>query len=120
MDIVEVIRLVRSGASDHTIREVLGHNRRTIAKYRAWASAQGLLEEPMPEAGTVQRLLTRTLPPALPPQQVSRPTPYRAEIAALWSHGVEMTAIRARLEEQHGHPVSYSAVRRVVPGLVPS
>jgi transposase len=120
MDIVEVIRLVRSGASDHMIREVLGPNRRTVAKYRAWASAQGLLEGPMPDAGTVQRLLSATLPPALPPQQVSRLAPYRGEIASLWGQGVEMTAIRARLEERHGHAVSYSAVRRVVLGLVPA
>jgi transposase len=119
MDILEVIRLVRAGESDHTITALLGHNRRTVAKYRQWAGEQGLLAGALPTAGTVQRLLERTLPPALPPQQQSTLEPYREEIVALLAQRVELTAIRARLEERHGHPVSYSAVRRLVQRLAP-
>ena len=43
MDILEVIRLVRAGESDHTITRVLGLNRRTVAKYRQWAGEQELV-----------------------------------------------------------------------------
>jgi transposase len=119
MDILEVIRLVRAGASDHTITQLLGRNRRTVAKYRQWAAEQGLLAGAVPSAGAVQLLLAQTLPPVQPPQQHSTLEPYREEIAALLAQRVEMTAIRARLEERHGHPVSYSAVRRLVQRITP-
>jgi transposase len=42
---------------------------------------------------------------------------YRDEIAAWRTRGLETAAIRARLEEAHGHPVSYSAVWRLVQRL---
>jgi transposase len=119
MDIVEVVRVLRAGASDRALTHLLGHNRRTIAKYRAWAEQQGLLEGPLPSAGEMQRLLAQTLPRTCPPQQTSTLAPYREEIAALRAQGVEMAAIRARLEERHGHQVSYSAVRRLVQRLEP-
>jgi hypothetical protein len=46
MDIVEVVRVL-----PHRV----DHNRRTSAKYRAWAEQQGLLEGPLPSAGEIQR-----------------------------------------------------------------
>ena len=70
-------------------------------------------------AGALQRLLTTTLPSALPPQQRSSLAPYREEIRTLREQGVEFAAIRARLEERHGHPVSYNAVRRLAAHLTP-
>lgn len=119
MEISELVRLVRAGESDRRITHLLGHNRRTITKYRAWATAQGLLEGAVPREGELHRLLVRTLPAPLPPQQVSTLAPYQEEIGALRAQGVEMAAIRARLEERHGHPISYSAVRRLVQRLEP-
>jgi transposase len=119
MEILEVIRLVRAGESDHTITTLLGHNRRTVAKYRQWAAEQGLLAGELPSAGTLQQLLAQTLPALQPPQQHSTLELYQEEIAALVAQRVEMAAIRIRLEEWHGHPVSYSAVRRLVQRLAP-
>ncbi len=119
MDIVEVVRVLRAGASDRTLTHLLGHNRRTIAKYRAWAEQQGLLTGPLPSAGELQQLLAQTLPRTRPPQQTSTLAPYQEEIAALRTQGVEMAAIRGRLEERHGPPISYSAVRRLVQRLEP-
>jgi transposase len=119
MDIVEVVRVLRAGASDRTLTHLVGCNRRTSAKYRAWAEQQGLLEGPFPSAGEIQRRLAQTLPWTRPPQQTSTLALYQEEIAALRAQGVEMAAIRARLEERHGHPVSYSAVRRLVQHLEP-
>jgi transposase len=122
MDLVELVRLLRTGASDRTLTQVLRHNRRTITKYRVWAQEQGLLEGdgPLPPAATLQRLRTATLPSTPPPQQVSSLEAYQEEIATYRARGMEMAAIRTRLEEVHGHPVSYSAVRRLVHRLEPA
>ena len=119
VEILEILRLVRAGESNSTIAQVLGCNRRTVIKYRAWASSQGLLTGPLPPAGALQRLLATTLPATLPPQQHSSLARYREEIRTLREQGVEFAAIRVRLEERHGHPVSYNAVRRLAAHLSP-
>jgi len=119
MDVIEVVRLLRAGESDRTMTLVLQHNRRTVARYRQWAQEQGLLEGEMPSPAEVYRRLATTLPRVLPPQQVSTLAPYIKEVQTYRKMGVEMAAIRARLEEAHQHPVSYSAVRRLVAHLEP-
>jgi len=119
VEILELLRLVRAGESNSSIAQLLGCNRRTVIKYRAWAREQGLLSGPLPAAGALERLLATTLPPSLPPQQRSSVAPYREEIRRLREQGVEYAAIRARLEERHGHPVSYNAVRRLAAHLSP-
>jgi hypothetical protein len=118
MDIVEIVRLLRAGESDRTITQVVRCNRRTVAKYRAWA-AHDLLTGAMPTSAALHRLLAQTLPGAAPPQQVSTVAPYAEEIAAYRVQGLELAAIRARLEETHGHPVSYHALWRLVRHLEP-
>jgi transposase len=120
LEIVEVVRLLRAGQSDRQIVDLLALNRRTVAKYRAWAGEQGVLEGPMPSSRSVQELLDRTLPKVLPPQQTSTAEPYRQEIAALRARGMEIAAIRTRLEEEHQRPISYSAVWRLVHRLEPT
>lgn len=120
MDLRELIRLLRAGESDRRIAELLGHNRRTITRYRAWATEQGLLTGELPTAATLQRLLQETLPPALPPQQTSSVARYADEIRTMRERGMEVAAIRGRLEERHGHPVSYSAVWRLVRRMEPT
>ena len=119
VEIVELIRLVRAGESDRSIVALLGLNRRTIARYRAWAREQGLVDSPLPSGARLQQLLTTTLPPVAPPQQVASVAPYAAEIAAYRARGMELAAIRARLEEVHGQPVSYHAIWRLVRRLEP-
>jgi transposase len=119
MDIVEIVRLLRAGESDRTITQVVRCNRRTVAKYRAWAGAHDLLTGAMPTSAALHRLLAQTLPGAAPPQQVSTVAPYAEEIAAYRAQGLELAAIRARLEETHGHPVSYHALWRLVRHLEP-
>src|SRR5258706_15005465 len=74
----------------------------------------------MPTAAELQRLHVGTLPPLAPPQQRSTVEVYREEIAAMRARGMELAAIRARLEERHSHPVSYSAVWRLVRRLEPA
>ena len=120
MDIMELVRVLRAGESDRTLTRLLGHNRRTIAKYRQWAQEQGILDGPPLESAALHALLARTLPAPTPPQQTSTLAPYRTEVAAYRARGMEMAAIRGRLEERHGHPVSYAAVRRLVQTLEPA
>ena len=98
MDIVEIVRLLRAGESDRTITQVVRCNRRTVAKYRAWAAAHDLLTGAMPTSAAMHRLLAQTLPGAAPPQQVSTVAPYAEEIAAYRAQGLELAALRARLE----------------------
>jgi transposase len=119
MDIYELIRLVRAGESNCRIARVLGHNRRTIIRYRAWADAQGLLRGECPPAAELQRLLAATLPLPLPPQQTSTVALYGAEIIQMRERGMEIAAIRSRLHERHGGSISYSAVWRFVQHLEP-
>ena len=119
MDIAEIVRLLRAGASDRTIAQVLGCNRRTVGKYRTWAQTHAVLSGPPPTAAALHHLLDQTLPVTAPPQQVSSVARYAAEIAALRAQGVEVAAIRARLEEAHGQPVSYHALWRFVRHLEP-
>ncbi|HZS92271.1 MAG TPA: hypothetical protein VFE42_32895 [Chloroflexota bacterium] len=120
MDIGEVVRLLRAGESDSTISALVGHNRRTVARYRRWAQEQGLLTGELPGTAELHRLVQTSWPRRLPPQQVSSLAPYREEVRAYRELGLEMAAIRCRLEERHGHPVSYSAVRRLVAHLEPA
>jgi transposase len=114
MDIHEIVRLLRDGASDREIRGLLGLNRRTVARYRRWATEQELLVGPLPDVSALEARLQATLPVVLPPQQTSTVAAYQEEILALRQQGVEMAAIRARLEEAHGQPLSYSALWRLV------
>ena len=119
MDIRELIRLLRAGERDRRIAEVLGHNRRTIMRYRRWATEQRLLNGELPSPAMLHQLVTTTLPAPLPPQQTSSVACYADEIRTMRERGMEVAAIRGRLEERHGHPVSYRAVWRFIRRLEP-
>ncbi|MGE5333379.1 MAG: IS21 family transposase [Nitrososphaerota archaeon] len=114
MDLVELVRLLRAGASDRTLTRVLRHNRRTIAKYRSWAEQQGFLAGEVPTVAVLQRAHAASFPVLVPPQQQSSVAAYHEEIARYRAQGLEAAAIRVRLEEVHRHPVSYSAVWRLI------
>jgi hypothetical protein len=114
MDIIELVRLLRAGQSDHELSRLLRYNRRTVARYRGWAEAQGLLAGELPSADRLHALLAETLPVVLPPQQLSSVATYAEEIADLRARGLEVAAIKTRLEERHQVPISYSAIWRLV------
>jgi transposase len=120
MEVMEVLRLLRMGESDRSVAACLGHTRRTVAKYRAWAQEQGLLAGELPSAAAVHQVLATTLPELAPPQQVSSVAAYREEILDYRARGMETAAIRSRLEEMHGRPVSYMAVWRLLQRVAPS
>jgi len=120
MDVMELLRLLRMGESDRAVAACLGHTRRSVAKYRVWAAEHGLLTKPLPKIVEVHRLLAQTMPETPPPQQTSTVAAYRQEIVDYRARGMEVAAIRGRLEEVHGHPVSYMAVWRLVQQLDPA
>jgi transposase len=108
------VRLVRDGASDREIAMLVGLNRRTVRRYRRWATEQRLLDGPLPSIGELHEQLQATLPVQVPPQQTSSVAAYQEQILAYRRQGLELAAIRARLEEQHGVAISYDALWRLV------
>jgi len=107
MDVLELVRLLRRKASDRTLTVTLGLNRRTVAKYRRWAHEQRLLEcAELPPVAALEASLRQAFPSAVPPQQTSSLVRFRDEIVQLRERGMEIAAIRTRLEERHREPVS--------------
>ncbi len=113
MDIRELLRHMQATPSDRAVQRATGAHRRTIQRYRAWATTQGFLDGPLPSLAELQRLIdtTLTLPP--PPHVVSSVEPYRSLVSQLRTEGVEIAAIWQRLKER-GFPGSYAAVYRFV------
>ncbi len=101
MDIREILLWLRAGESNRAIEQETGIDRRTVKKYRRWATKQGLLEqEKLPPTEGLQSLLEKRLGPVPPPQNVSPVEPYRAVVGKLREEGVEIAAIRERLKER--------------------
>ncbi len=120
MDVYEVLRLLQLQKSDRTIASALGINRKTVGKYRLWATEQGLLgQRTLPSREELHRRLAETWPGALPPQNISSVAPFRAVITELREQGVEVAAIFHRLQDEHGYTGSYSSVWRFVSSLEP-
>lgn len=119
MEIREVLRRIRAGESNRAIARALSIDRKTVARYRTWAEAEGLLDGELPALPELEARLQATLPAALPPQNVSTVAPYRELVAQLRQEGVEIAAIHERLRER-GYAGSYSAVYRFVQGQEPS
>jgi transposase len=100
------------------VAKALGIDRKTVARYRAWATEQELLEDPLPSLGELQRLVEETLGSSPPPQNTSSVEPYRQVVIRLRKEGVEVAAIHQRLKER-GYTGSYSSVYRFVRSLEP-
>jgi len=118
MEIREVLRRVRAGASDRAIARAMNIDRKTVRRYREWAAERGLLEGELPGLAELQACLVATLPAALPPQNVSTVEPYRRMVVQLRQAQVEMAAIHQRLQER-GYTGSYASVYRFVQQLEP-
>lgn len=118
MDIRELVRHLRASDSDRAVQRDTGIDRRTVQRYRTWATEQQLLTGPLPALEEVQRLVQQTLTAPAPPQMVSSVEPFRAQVVELRALGTEMAAIWERLKER-GYTGSYSAIRRFVRTLEP-
>lgn len=112
MDIRGIVMKLRAGVSQRQIAKELKVNRRTVKKYKDWASENNLLKGELPPLEELQRLLEKTQPEEKVPQNVSTVEPYR-EIVENWvREGVEAKAIWERLKEKE-YGGSYVAVRRL-------
>ncbi len=119
MDLRELVRHLRATTNDSAIQRDLGLNRRTIRRYRAWATTHGLLSGPLPPLEQLAQLAQATLQTPPPPQTVSSLEPYRGLVLELHAAGVEGAAIRERLKER-GFEGSLSAVYRFLQHLTPA
>jgi transposase len=119
VDIYALLQHLRAGISDRGIKRDLGIDRRTAKKYRQWAQRQGLLNGDLPPIEKIAQLLAETMPAKQPPQSQSTVEPFRELVVKLRAQGVEISAIRARLEER-GFTGSYMAVYRFVRQLEPT
>ena len=117
MDIRELLRRIRHGQSNRAIARETGINRKTVARYRAWAQERGLLAGELLPLDELQRLVAE-LNTGAPPQNVSSVAPYRDQVLKLRRQGVEIAAIHARLQER-GYSGSYASVHRFVRRLEP-
>lgn len=113
-DLRELLRHLQSTPNDSAIQRTTGLNRRTIARYRAWATQHALLNpaQPLPPLEVLQHLAATTMTVTPPPQTVSSVEPYRDLVLQLHAQGVEGAAIRLRLQEQVGYTGSVSAIYR--------
>jgi transposase len=118
MDIRELLLHIQAHASNRQVERDTGIDRRTVKRYRDWATAQGLLAEPLPPLEDLQALLDLTLPEPVPPQNESSVEPYRELVTQLVKENVEIAAIHCRLAER-GYTGSYSAVYRFVNNIRP-
>jgi transposase len=115
MDIREILRRLREKHSDRRIAKDLKVNRRTVQRYRAWASAENLLSGDLPDHET---LLARLPAEPTPPQNSSSAEPYRANIEQWLKEHVRVSAIHERLKER-GYRGSYASVLRLARQIDP-
>lgn len=115
----DLIYRLRAGESERRIAADLGLSRPTVSKYRDLAESQGFLApgSALPDDNALQTALG-----AAPqsPRQASTVEPYAQVVEQLLEQGCEMTAVFARLRDDHGYTGSYSSVRRYVHRLRPA
>ena len=109
MELRELLRHLQTEPSNRQVAATLGLDRRTVGRYREWATAQQLLDGALPPLEELQMLVETTLREPLPPQNISSVAVYREVIVRLREEGVEIAAIHERLKEQ-GFQGSYQAV----------
>ena len=120
LDIREMLRQMRLGASDRAIAKALPASRNTVKKYRMWATEQKLLTGELLPTDRLLALLQATIPEAPPPQIDSAVEPHRQLVADWHTKGLEAQAIHQKLVKDHGFTGSYSAVWRFVQNLDPA
>lgn len=115
MDIREILRRLREKHSGRQIAKDLNLNRRTVQRYRAWATAENLLIGPLPDH---ESLMARLPAEQTPPQNASSAEPYRAQVEQWLKEHVRVSAIHERLKER-GYHGSYASVLRLARQIDP-
>jgi transposase len=114
----DLIYRLCAGESERRIARDLNLSRITVHKYHELAKQQGYLQpgSELPNDVSLANLLG---PATRPPRQASSLEPFGDTIRQLLEQGCEMTAVLARLRDDHGYSGSYSAVRRYVQRVCP-
>lgn len=114
----DIIYRLQQGQSERQIARDTHISRLTVSKYRLLAQQEGYLKPgcPLPENKDLRAKLGPGKPP---PKMESTVAPYRQNVEQLLAEGVEMTAILARLRQDHGYTGSYSSLVRFVHHLCP-
>lgn len=119
MDVRELLRHLRTTTSDRAVARTLGIHRKTVQRYRTWASNQHLLgDQPLPSLDQLQNLVLQTFHSPPPPQMHSSVEPFRQFVLDLRAQKVEIAAIHQRLKER-GFAGRYDSVYRFVRALEP-
>lgn len=118
VDIYALLQHLRAGDSNRCIKRELGIDQQTAQKYQEWAEEYSLLKGSMPPIEELYQLLEETLPSQRPPQSQSSVEPYLTLVVKLREQGVEVSAIKSRLEE-HGFNSNYMVVYRFVKQMEP-
>src|SRR5262249_56850157 len=87
-DIRELLRRLQLGEPDRRIARDLGLSRNTVARYRQWATGQGLLQAALPEPAALAALL-EPAPTARPAHEQSLVEPFRERVVAVGEGRVE-------------------------------
>jgi transposase len=119
MDIHTALRRLRAGESIRRVAQALRVDRKTVAKYRDWAEAQGLLAGDLPDLAGLHARLAATWGSAPPPQNRSSAEDYRDEIKRLLDQGLGPRLIFQKLAERPEFTCSESAVWRLTKKLRP-
>jgi len=114
LDVRELIRRLRAGEGNRAVSRALGVARKTVARYREIAEAQGWLDGELPALEVLDRRLQAMMPPSNLPRQAFKAAPYRVVIERLRERSVGVMALYERLREDHDYTGSYSALRRYV------
>jgi transposase len=121
MDLHQLLRRLRANEKDRGIARAMHLDRRTVAKYRAWATTQHLLEGDLPDLAMLHALAKETLDSTTPsPQNQSSVEAYADQIRAWLEQGLTATLIHQKLAEQPGFTGSRAAVWRLTQKLRPA
>ncbi|RQQ81897.1 IS21 family transposase, partial [Burkholderia stagnalis] len=113
----QVLVRMRQGDSDRDIARGGLMGRKKLTSVRREAESRGWLDpaQPLPDDTEIAGAFGRT--PHLPSTCVSTVEPFREQIRAWSTAGVQGTTIHAALQRNHGYTGSYSAVRRALQHL---
>lgn len=117
LDIRELLRHIQAGESDRQVARALHITRKTVAKYREWATQHDLLSSPLPSPEELVRLLSQDTATPTRSSTPSSVEPYRTIVLDLRERGVEIATIFRRLHDDYGYTGSYASVHRFVTHL---
>ncbi|MBI2557628.1 MAG: hypothetical protein HYW13_09555, partial [Planctomycetes bacterium] len=116
MDVREVLRQLRMGEKNRAIAKRVHSCRKTIAKYRQWATDEGLLEGELPDTGVLDNLLKES-DKFISSRNKSKVEPYRKIVEEMYKQDFSRQVIYDRLKENHGFDGSYTGVKRFISRL---